>query len=736
MQGPPGLTKVIDPLTHTMSYKYISGGLLSQVLDYRGTLAKATDALQHVWEYSYDGTNRNVAVTDPLGRVTSVLFNFDDEVTTAFSASGRTTGYTYDSRGNVTAVIDPLGNQVRLTYDNRGKLVSVIDERNNTTTIGYDELYRPTTIVDPAGNASTMTYDSKGNMVDTVDRSGRHTVFTCDAVNRPSQVSYADATVTPTYNAASSVTRIDDTQSGFVQWSYDDANRVLSETTPNGVVSYGYNIANQRTSMTAANRPVVTYGYDTAGRLQTIGQGAETFSYSYDTLSRRASLQRPNGVTTSYSYDQISRLTRLLHSNAQNQALDDFNYSYNIDDEVESISSLFGDQSLPATKTAEPADGANRIARFDASALAFDTEGQTVSNTTNQGATSYEWDARGRMKRATLPSGQQASYAYDALGRRSSRTTPAGTTTFLYDGPEVVLDQGSDSSLVDYLNGPAMDEKLRQSSPGGPLYFLQNHSESTIALLDASAGVVERMQYEAFGQGAGSTLTRYGYTGRERDALTGLMYYRSPWYDPQQGRFVSEDPIGIEGGLNLYAFVDDDPLNSRDALGLKMCKEDCAALRADILRKDTLLLYELRKYDPVEDAKGGHPSKYSKGGKTKPKGHLEEMTGYINGIKQDITKYVKKCIKDNDEDPKNPPIPRWVDEMANRKVPVPIVNPKTMLEYQLEEEAWRRQARAWQALLEADILAASLVVPYLAPALRSLGSSDGLSPTNHNLLGG
>jgi RHS repeat-associated protein len=47
--------------------------------------------------------------------------------------------------------------------------------------------------------------------------------------------------------------------------------------------------------------------------------------------------------------------------------------------------------------------------------------------------------------------------------------------------------------------------------------------------------VVERTQYEAFGQSSGSALTRYGFTGRERDNSTGLIYYRARWYDPQLG---------------------------------------------------------------------------------------------------------------------------------------------------------------------------------------------------------
>jgi RHS repeat-associated protein len=69
---------------------------------------------------------------------------------------------------------------------------------------------------------------------------------------------------------------------------------------------------------------------------------------------------------------------------------------------------------------------------------------------------------------------------------------------------------------------------------------------------------------------AGSPNTRYGYTGRELDAATGLMYYRARWYDPQQARFITEDPIGFAGGdTNLYAYVGNDPINFTDPLGLE-----------------------------------------------------------------------------------------------------------------------------------------------------------------------
>jgi RHS repeat-associated protein len=140
------------------------------------------------------------------------------------------------------------------------------------------------------------------------------------------------------------------------------------------------------------------------------------------------------------------------------------------------------------------------------------------------------------------------------------------STNYIYDGQDVVKDINSDGSTVEYLNGPGIDNKLRQTSSAGTVYFVQDHLGSTRALTDSSGNVVESINYDSFGQGA-SSLTRYGYTGREWDAEANLYYYRARWYDPQAGRFISEDPIGLEGGVNLYAYVGNNPTGYIDPSG-------------------------------------------------------------------------------------------------------------------------------------------------------------------------
>lgn len=87
-------------------------------------------------------------------------------------------------------------------------------------------------------------------------------------------------------------------------------------------------------------------------------------------------------------------------------------------------------------------------------------------------------------------------------------------------------------------------------------------------LTDSLGSVVEEFNYDSFGYSADTTLTRYGFTGRERDSEAGLLYYRARFYDPHFGRFISEDPTGFAGGINWYAYVNNRPLVRVDPTGL------------------------------------------------------------------------------------------------------------------------------------------------------------------------
>ncbi|MBI4850605.1 MAG: RHS repeat-associated core domain-containing protein [Acidobacteria bacterium] len=532
----------------------------------------------------FDSKNRMISKKFPLTpsdngsqREMRAEYNKNDELIAEISPSNRSTHFTYDARGQRKTMTDPLNGTVSYDYDINQNLISLRDQRNNTTQFDYDELYRLTKVTDPLGKFIIMNYDSEGNITSQIDRLNRTTTTTYDILDRPLIIQYTDANVSWQYDAAGRKIRVDDTQFGgtFIAWTYDNANRLLSETTNRGTVSYTYDQANERISMTVLDRPPVNYTYDSAKRLSTIsqnlGQNLETFTFNYDILSRRMQLQRPNGVNTTYEYDQEDRLTKLKYQKANDPIIEDFQYAYNADKEIASITSLFSTPRIPSVdRNASTAKANNIISQFGGNTFQFNNVGETVSKTDSTGTTQYQWDHRGRLTQATLANNEQVSYKYDSINRMNSTTTNGQTTSFLYDLENIVLDINDDSSKVDYINSLGIDEKLRQfSSSTSFIYFIHNHLQSTVALTNNSGNLMERIQYEAFGQSTGSMLTRFTYTGREQDYLTKLNYYRARWYDSQQGRFLSEDQIGMADEVNLYIYVGNNPIFYIDPLGLQ-----------------------------------------------------------------------------------------------------------------------------------------------------------------------
>lgn len=204
-----------------------------------------------------------------------------------------------------------------------------------------------------------------------------------------------------------------------------------------------------------------------------------------------------------------------------------------------------------------------------------------ISKTEGLQTTQFGWDYENRLKTVTRLASPDVSYKYDALGRRIERTKSVSipvpvileTTRFVYDGTDVVRDlDGNGATMADYLNGPGIDNKLRQTVGATTSYFLADHLGTTRALTNPSGAVTSSLSYDSYGNvTSGSVPTRYIYSGREIDSDTSLMYYRARWYDSKQGRFVSEDPIGFEGGdMNLYSYVLDNPLNGTDPEGTQV----------------------------------------------------------------------------------------------------------------------------------------------------------------------
>lgn len=114
-----------------------------------------------------------------------------------------------------------------------------------------------------------------------------------------------------------------------------------------------------------------------------------------------------------------------------------------------------------------------------------------------------------------------------------------------------------------------MDDPIIRETGTATQYFHQDGLGSVVALSDQAGATVGTQRFDAWGNrlaGTG-TIPQYGYTGREPDE-TGLVYYRARYYDPSIGRFTQRDPVGLQGGINQYAYVEGNPVNQTDPEGL------------------------------------------------------------------------------------------------------------------------------------------------------------------------
>jgi RHS repeat-associated protein len=546
------LVTLTDPLSHQWTFTYNS----------QGQPLTATDPLKDTTSFGYSGGDL-ASVTDPLGRVTTLARDGDGRLIQLRDPTGVVTHYAYDGLDNLTSTTDALGNVTSFAYDPDSNLLTLTDARKSVTSYTYDNLDRISTRKDPLGHSESYTYDLEGNLLTFTDRKGQKTSFTYDPLNRRTKATYADSSSTSyTYDAGNRLTQAVDSISGTITRTYDGLDRLTSEATPQGTVGYAYDNASRRTKITVAGQTSIGYSYDNANRLTQISQGTSNFGFAYDNANRRTTLSFPNGVTTTYGYDNASELTGIAYAHGST-SLGNLAYAYDAGGRRISIGGSYARTGLPPAVASASYNADNQLTQWGSASLSYDLDG----NLTNDGTNAYAWNARNQL--ASINSGKTASFQYDAFSRRVTKNISGFSTSFLYDGVNPVQELAGKAVSANLVTGLSVDERFSRTDSLGARYFLSDALGSTLGLADSTGTVKTEYTYEPFGN---TTMTgtlsgnSYQFTGRENDN-TGLYYYRARYYSPGLGRFVREDPVRFQGGINLYRYVRDNPLAYRDPRG-------------------------------------------------------------------------------------------------------------------------------------------------------------------------
>ncbi len=533
---------------------------------------------------TYNASGAVLTQVDTKGAVTSNSYDLRDRLVTTTERATGVVAFAYNAKGQRTSVTDQLGKVTSYQFNPRGELIKTINADASVDETVFDALGRKIKVIHPGGNSAVMAYDLASRLLSRNYFAASSGIaestdsFTYDLASRPVTANNADALISYSYDSIgrrSSLTQTIDGLAKTVNFVYDAANRLLSRS-PEGlavesrtftnrgqlaqvkldaqvVADFAYDQVGRETSRTYGNGLNTTSGYSRADNLITsitvAGKPELSFGYSYDS-NKNVTAEQRGGSMALYSwnatFDAMDRL------NSQNDGVQTRSWGLDLVGNTTS-------ETLNGTAEARTLNDMHAPTAAGNKAYSYDSNGQMTAKP----GYSLVWDARNHLVSSSsigspgVPPAAAVSYRYDAFGNRVSK----GATRYLLVDNQVVAEFTGGASKQ-YCYGSYIDEVLAEKGSAVVAYYHRNRQYNTSALTDSSGAVLEMYSTDAMGRvkafdaaataKVAPTATTVLFTGRVFDAETGLYYFRSRYFEPELGVFVSRDPLGFVDGESVY----------------------------------------------------------------------------------------------------------------------------------------------------------------------------------------
>ncbi|WP_405118179.1 RHS repeat-associated core domain-containing protein [Pseudomonas leptonychotis] len=592
--------------TQTDQYRYLADGLLEQHLDAAssptsggydalGRFTSSADAEGGITQFSYDVRGNLIRVIDPAGRITQFSYDARDAVISEVKPGDSTTPrterrYRYDAVGNLTQTISPDGRVSQYQYDDANRLIQTRHFSNaaqaetggaeRTTTYSYSELNRLQSYEDEESKA-VYQHDVLGRVTEvTVTYKTATPVFSktigysYDANGRKATYSNAEQqTYSYSYSAHGQLNGLSIPGEGSISLQNFNWLQPQNILYPGGsslqVVHDGLLRYSSRDLKDPAGNPIQShsYQYDVVGNITAIAGQDGKADYGYDKLYRLTEAKYPEGdsrTNEAYAYDGVGNRLDEKTSKAE---LDISQWQYNAH---------------------------NQLVSHDGIGYRYNADGHLIEKGALQENGSliqsgsidhwrYQYDSRERLVEVQKNGQPLVKYAYNPLGQRISKTLLAGNhaTYYLYSEEGLVGEYDAQGQLKQeyaydptkpWMSQPLFTRAQRNDTQAWAVgYFGTSHLGTPEVAFEKSGEVTWRAKAQAFGE-TQVTLNIINnalrFPGQYFDQETGLYqnYFRD--YDPQLGRYVQSDPIGLSGGLSTYSYVMGAPLMNFDIFGL------------------------------------------------------------------------------------------------------------------------------------------------------------------------
>ncbi len=582
--------------------------------------ATGKQVYSHGW--TYDALNRVSTDVGASNQTTSFGRDINGNLTTVTDPLGRARQYGFDALNRMMSYTDAHNGLSTLGHDALDHVTSVTDPRNLVTSYTVDALSSTTQVKSPDSGQTALGYDAAGNVSSRTDAKGQTLLYSYDALNRVIQIKRADTQqvlVSYTYDQVDSthtngighLTSMTD-EGGTTNWGYDLNGHVVLRSQTNGSrvqkTTYTYDATTgNKLTQTLPSAAKVAYTW-TKGRVSSVAVVRAGFNIpllaniQYQPFGPIGSWTWGNGATSGRQYDADGRVvaddvdssinydtaSRITDATLSGAITGKRSYTYDDLDRLTALSSADGTQSLSygydangnrtaSTKLAQSSSyvvdtASNRLLSItgtNAATLNYDANGSV----TNDGVNAYSYDWLGRLVQALPTGGSAYTYKHNGLGQRVEKLNSSAMIDkqFVYDESGHQVGQYSGLNVLEQETVYLDDMPIAVLTPVSAAYVKTDYRNTPRQAEFASGNVQWAWDGQGFGESTPTTTAiAYGqrFPGQYADPETGTNYNYMRTYSPITGRYLQSDPVGLNGGINTYAYADGNPIRYVDPSGL------------------------------------------------------------------------------------------------------------------------------------------------------------------------
>lgn len=575
------------------SVKRNNAVLTSYSYDQKGRVQTYTDASGYTLEYQYNDLNSVTQITYPDGGTELFSYSMCPRLMeSAIYRGQQNIEYSYDKLKRLVKSVSPGELATKYEYDKNNLLQTLTDSNQNKIRFEYDADDRLKKKIYPDNTYKSVNYNSSDQIVSTANPRGVSKTISYYPGGKVKKIDYSDSTrdVIFTYDGYHRLTKVKDA-SGTTLYSYNSDSTVASIDGPwdNDIISYTYDDIGRVLTMSVEGSDTIEYLYDSLGRLDQIRSGTDIYDYSYKNNSGLIeSLSLPNETSVNYTLNDLNQLQLLTNKKTDQTVINEYGFQYNNRDMI-STESRTG--TLPFIQSEKldiyQNNNLNQTESKNSQTFEYDADGNMTKGYTSEGYRfTATYDAENQLKKLVYKDSSgikhKKLYVFNAaklLVRVKSyqKNVLTDDLRIIRAGFLALQDRDQNNSVTrKYLWGQSagggIGGLLSMQQLGNDYYYHYDGRGNVTAVTDSQQQVVAQYLYDEYGQinnQSGTLDQPFKFSTKRHDSATGMIYFGYRFYMPEVKKWLTRDPIGENGGINLYGYVGGNPQNRIDPYGLE-----------------------------------------------------------------------------------------------------------------------------------------------------------------------